>query len=151
LSLESSFDRFVVDNQRRIWQSLVPLVGPEAAQDALAEALARAWTDWPRVSSMANPSGYVYTVARNEAIRGERPAPAFALAEPLEAQAEPGLVDALRELTEMQRQAVYLLDGVGWTLQEVADHLGVAVSTVRNHRQRGLDRLRRRLKVVSDA
>jgi RNA polymerase sigma factor (sigma-70 family) len=55
---------------------------------------------------------------------------------------EPGLVAALEDLTEMQRQVVYLVEGFGWGLTDVARMLDISVSTVRNHLARGLTRLR---------
>ncbi len=54
---------------------------------------------------------------------------------------------ALDQLSEMQRQVVYLVEGFGWRLTDVARLLEISVSTVRNHLARGLDRLRAELKV----
>ena len=64
---------------------------------------------------------------------------------------EPGLTDALRHLSKQQRTAVVLIEGFGYTHQEVADLLGVGRSTVQKHHDRGLDRLRRRMGVSIDA
>ncbi len=63
---------------------------------------------------------------------------------------EPQLVPALEQLTEMQRQVVYLVEGCGWGLTDTARILDVSVSTVRNHLARGLSRLRELLQVESD-
>ena len=53
-------------------------------------------------------------------------------------------------LPERQRVAVLLVHGWDWTHQDVADLMGVSVSTVRNHLARGLESLRTRLGVHID-
>ncbi len=152
-----SFDNFVADHGRRLWQALVPLVGPDAAHDAVADALAEAWSAWPRVRLMDNPVGYVFVIARRRARRmaptGDLP---IGLAEPQSVPGgetnayEPGLQAALEQLSEMQRQVVVIVVGFGWGLTEVADHLGISVSTVRTHLARGMNQLRFLLKVDLD-
>ena len=54
---------------------------------------------------------------------------------------------AIPELTEVQRQAVWLVHGFEWTLTETASLLDVSVSTVRKHLERGEKKLRRALGV----
>jgi RNA polymerase sigma-70 factor (ECF subfamily) len=39
--------------------------GADLAQEVTAEAFARAWAEWDRVSAMASPGGWVYRVAVN--------------------------------------------------------------------------------------
>jgi RNA polymerase sigma factor (sigma-70 family) len=60
---------------------------------------------------------------------------------------EPGLPAALASLPERQRVAVVLVHGFGYTLREVADLTGIKVTTVQNHLERALRRLRDRLGV----
>jgi len=55
------------------------------------------------------------------------------------------LAEALDELPEAQRQAVELHYLRGWSLAEVAEHLGRGKSAVAGLLHRGLDRLRGRL------
>jgi RNA polymerase sigma factor (sigma-70 family) len=149
---EAAFDLFVATHERELWQALVPLRGPETARDAVAEALMRAWLRWDEVAAMANPVGYVYTIARHEALRSSTSRP-FALPSPLErsVEFEPGLEPALRTLSPMQLQVVYLVEGFGWGLTDTARILDVSVSTVRNHLNRALATLRTALKVDTDA
>jgi RNA polymerase sigma factor (sigma-70 family) len=64
---------------------------------------------------------------------------------------EPGLLDALRALTEHQRVAVLLVHGYGWTHREAADLLGIRPSSLRNHLRRALTHLRAALEVDIDA
>ena len=63
---------------------------------------------------------------------------------------EPGLEPALSNLTKQQRTAVVLIDGFGYTHQEVADLIGVGRSTVQKHHERGLEKLRHELGVNVD-
>jgi DNA-directed RNA polymerase specialized sigma24 family protein len=63
---------------------------------------------------------------------------------------EPGLARAVAELTDMQRVAVVLVHGFGWTAAEVGDLCGVKTTTVQTHVERGLARLRAALEVEHD-
>jgi RNA polymerase sigma factor (sigma-70 family) len=58
---------------------------------------------------------------------------------------EPALVPALKSLSARQRTAVVLVHGFGWTIREVAELTGTKVTTVQNHLERGLAKLRRAL------
>jgi RNA polymerase sigma factor (sigma-70 family) len=100
---------------------------------------------------MHNPAGYLYRVGQSATRRRRRPRLDLPSAADGGHEFEPGLVDALRELTEHQRVAVLLVHGYDWTYAEVGDLLEVSVSTVRNHLRRGLDHLQRVLGVELDA
>ena len=142
----AAFDAFVAALGRDLWRALIPLVGPERARDAAADAFSYAWSNWARIGAMSNPRGYVYVVARRYALA--RPARPLELPAPPTSELpdfEPRLLDALRELSEMQRIAVYLVEGCGWRLTDAAELLDISVSTLRNHLARGMDRLRARL------
>jgi RNA polymerase sigma factor (sigma-70 family) len=58
---------------------------------------------------------------------------------------------ALAGLSERQRTAVVLVYGFGWTMREVGDVTGIAVTSIQNHLERGMEKLRRSLEVHSDA
>jgi RNA polymerase sigma factor (sigma-70 family) len=58
---------------------------------------------------------------------------------------EPRLLPVLRSLSQRQRTAVVLVHGFGWTLREVAELMGTKVTTVQNHAERGLTKLRTEL------
>ena len=64
-------------------------------------------------------------------------------------QVEPALAESLSRLPERQRTVVVLLHCFEWSMSEVAALLGVSKSTVQNHAERGMARLRRRLGVTS--
>jgi RNA polymerase sigma factor (sigma-70 family) len=63
---------------------------------------------------------------------------------------EPGLPAALAALTQRQRLAVVLVHGYGYTLREVAELTGLRRTSVQNHAERGLARLRAALGTGSD-
>ncbi len=57
-------------------------------------------------------------------------------------QFEPALPKALSALSRRQRMAVVLVHGYGYTLREVAELTGLKRTSVQNHAERGLARLR---------
>ena len=124
--------------------------GGERGREATAEALAWAWEHWSEVQAMDNPMGYLYRVGRSRT-RGRRYRVVFAPVASSDHWIEPGLPGALGALTEHQRITVSLVHGYGWTLREVADLCGLQITSVQNHLERGLARLRDGLGVTEDA
>ena len=53
---------------------------------------------------------------------------------------------AMARLSESQRAAVLLIHGYEWTHAEVAELLGVSVSTVQKHAERGMAKLRQQIR-----
>lgn len=148
------FDAFARDLDRRLWQALVPVAGIERAGEAVNEALTYAWQHWNRVEGLHNPEGYLYRLAYRSATRA-RPGNSAAVGLPRSESdelpdVEPRLVPALASLSESQRTVVWLVDACGWGLTDTAAVLGVSVSTIRNHRARGLRHLRAALEVSVD-
>lgn len=129
--------------------------GREAGIEAAADALAYGWEHWSRVSQMANPAGYLYSVGRDRARRslsGRRMDPVGSLDSVAAAVAgspwvEPGLQGALAGLSERQRVSVLLVHGAEWQLSEVADFLGISRGSVKRHLDRGMAKLRAVLEV----
>jgi DNA-directed RNA polymerase specialized sigma24 family protein len=146
---DHEFEEFAATYGRRLYQALIPVGGLDPAHDATTDALVYAWQHWDRIRQLANPEGYLYVMARRRLPRVQ-PRPSGLLPAPARTElpeVEPQLIEALGHLSEMQRQVVYLVEGFGWSLADVARILGISVSTVRNHRARGLDHLRAQLKV----
>jgi DNA-directed RNA polymerase specialized sigma24 family protein len=146
---ERDFERFAAEYGQRLYEALVPVAGIDAAHDATSDTLVYAWRHWDRVRGLDNPEGYLYVMARRR-VAHDRPMAQPLLPTPVPTelpQVEPHLADAFDQLSEMQRQVVYLVTGFGWGLTDVARILDVSVSTVRTHHARGLDRLRTHLKV----
>ena len=143
---EDFFER--VEPKLRI--ALIAVFGQEAGRDATAAALAYGWEHWDRISSMGNPVGYLYRVGQSSQRRHKEPrwieapqdhTPHF----------EPGLPAAIAALSEKQRLAVVLVHAYGWNRKEVADIVGISVSSIDTHLSRGLSRLRRSLGAESNA
>jgi DNA-directed RNA polymerase specialized sigma24 family protein len=123
--------------------------GAQLGKDMTADALAHAWVHWDVVKVTENRLGYVYGVGRNMARRSALRHPVFA---PVPVgrlpDVEPKLPDAIAALPERQRVVITLVYGYQWTLSEVAELLGTTKTTVQNHAERGLARLRKSLGVV---
>lgn len=146
-----SFTIFVKEVEARLRHALVAVFGQEQGREATAEALAYAWEHWDRVGDMDNPAGYLYRVGRS---RGQkrRSRPVFDPVPPDHLpEVEPGLPAALMGLSEKQRVAVVMVHAYDWPRQEAAELLGVSVSTLDTHLQRGLNKLRNGLGVTSHA
>jgi DNA-directed RNA polymerase specialized sigma24 family protein len=146
----NSFTEWATEAEPKIRQSLTAAFGVQVGKDAAADALAMAWEQWARVSVMENPIGYVYGIGRNKARRTKtRRQPMFVeVPEQLLPNVEPGLPAAVADLPEQQRITVTLLHGYGWTMSEVAELLGTKKTTVQNHAERGLTKLRTALGVT---
>jgi DNA-directed RNA polymerase specialized sigma24 family protein len=150
-----SFEEFVGRVEPRLRHALVAATGRERGREATAEALAYGWEHWGEVQGMANPVGYLYRVGRSRIrVRRHRiefdPAAMYGVAVAGSSripETEPGLPDALAQLSERQRVAVFLICGMDWTRRDVADLLGISVSSVGSHLDRGLCKLRKRLGV----
>jgi DNA-directed RNA polymerase specialized sigma24 family protein len=144
------FEEFVRTVDPQLRRALSGHLPREAVADAIAEAFAHAWQHWRRVRTMDNPAGYLFRVAQSKS-RQRREGflpwddddglPDF----------EPALLPALQALTPTQSRAVWLVHGCGWSYGEVAEALGIGVSTVGTHVSRALDHLRERIGVPDDA
>lgn len=143
-----SFTEFVRSVEPRLKNALVAAFGVEVGIEATRDALAIGWEHWDLVREKTNPAGYLFGVGRNKARRRKPRRGAFPLPPPdHEPWVEPALPGALRRLSERQRCAVILLYGYDWTHGEVAELMGVSVSTVQQHAARGMSKLRRAIGV----
>ncbi len=145
------FDAFVDDAEPRLLLALVASLGQQKGLEATAEALAYGWEHRERLEPMDNPVGYLYRVGRSSA--RHRPSKARFMPVPpnLLPDVEPGLPAALRRLSERQRVVVVMVHAYGWSRTEAAETLGISLSTLDSHLQRGLTKLQRALGVSSDA
>ncbi|MCP3998268.1 MAG: sigma-70 family RNA polymerase sigma factor [bacterium] len=143
-----TFAEFHNRAEPQLRRALIARYGGDIGREAAAEALAYGWENWDRVRAMGNPLGYLYRVGQS---RSRRLWPRrHVFEEKLETRlpwVEPGLPRALNELPPRQRQVVVLVHGFEYTHQEVADLLGISRSSVQNHVERGLARLRNELEV----
>jgi DNA-directed RNA polymerase specialized sigma24 family protein len=146
---DEAFDAFVRMHEPSLRRAFVAAYGAERGSEATAEALAYAWERWDRVQPMENAVGYLYRVGQSRTRRMARRTPRFpgVGVTPELPWVEPALPAAMQALTEHQRVCVVLVHGYGWQLREVAELLGIAVTTVQNHVERGLAKLRAALEV----
>jgi DNA-directed RNA polymerase specialized sigma24 family protein len=138
------FSTFVQEHEPRLRRTLVAAYGGQRGREATAEALAYAWEHWSRVSEMQNAPGYLFRVGQSRT-RHRRVPLTFDVSDQRQPEYEPRLIPVLRSLSQRQRTAVVLVHGFGWTLREVAEMTGTKVTTVQNHVERGLAKLRAEL------
>ena len=147
-SLESrtaSYEDFLAADGPRLRRLLVAHYGADVGAEVAADTLLWAWEHWDDLDAVANRLGYLYRVAQSNSRRywrwRRRPSFPPELSPPM-SEPEPGLPAALARLPEAHRVAVLLVHAHGWSYAEVADAVGVEVSTVRNHVHRGMQKLR---------
>jgi len=143
------FERFAADARPRLQRALLGVVGVDAVEDAVAEALAYGFEHWARVREMENPVGYLYRVGRSRARSRRRPVRLFLEPNVVIPEVDDGVVESLLRLPESQRTAVWLVHGCAWSHREVADVLDVSTSTVATHLARGTQRLREELRRIN--
>ncbi|NNF55149.1 MAG: sigma-70 family RNA polymerase sigma factor [Acidimicrobiales bacterium] len=143
--------------ERRLRLALSGAFGMEAGHDAAAESLAWACQNWDCVREMSNPMGYLYRVGRTAALRAIGHDVRFVSTDiemhPAQWELpnfEPNLAKFLAQLSERQRVAVWMVHGLGFTNNEVADLLECSRPTVGTHVRRGLAKLRQQLGVDHD-
>ena len=145
---DQEFRSFVTETEPKLRAAFVGHYGLDIGREATAEALAYAWANWDRVATMGNPAGYLFRVGQSRVRPLLRPEP---LVEPVVAVPspwiEPALAEALSALPAQQRAAVLLAHGFGYTHAEIAEVLEVSRSTVQNHVERAMVRLRQALEV----
>jgi DNA-directed RNA polymerase specialized sigma24 family protein len=143
---EEEFDVFVTRVKPQLERALVGHLPAPMVGDAVAEALAYAWEHRDRVLPMKNPAGYLYRVAQSRSRRrsqGLLPWTSDAAIPHI----EPGLPAALARLSPKQSLAIWLVHAAGMTHVEAAEAMGISASTVANHVERGMARLRTELGV----
>jgi RNA polymerase sigma-70 factor (ECF subfamily) len=119
-----------------------------AAEEAVAEAFARAWAAWPKVSRHPSPSAWVVRVALNHHVsRWRRTRREIALtADVATPVADPperdDLLRAVAALPERQRQVVALRVFLDLDTRQTAEALGLSPGTVTTHLHRALTALR---------
>lgn len=150
----ASFDDFYRTRRADIVRTLAVSVGSVAlAEEAVDEALARAWRRWGQLD---DPAAWVYRVARNWAtswwrrrrwLADERP-PEVAVDEALPHPPDPVLGAALAELPEHHRAVLALRIGAEYSVAETARALDVPEGTVKSRTSRALEALREAMEVA---
>ena len=142
---ETEFRTFVVENEPHLRRAFVAAYGSQRGREATSEALAYAWEHWDELKTVHNVPGYLYRVGQSRT-RSRKTPVAFEMTPEIHEQlVEPKLVRALESLSARQRTAVVLVHAFGWTLTEVAEYMGLKVTSVQNHLERGLRKLRHQI------
>ena len=121
---------------------------PVAAEDAAAEAFARALVAWRRVAGLPYLEAWILRVTANVAVDTVRRRPPELMAGgPAPAPEDVvvlrvALAAALAALPRRQREVVALRHLVGLREDEVARSLGVSIGSVKRHGHRAMTRLR---------
>jgi len=133
----------------RLERALVARYGVDDGREATSESIAYAVEHWDRLSTMTNPAGYLFRVGqsygsrlssrwRRSRLLVEHPATSDSLF-------DADLQAALMKLKPNERVAIVLVHSHGHSYAEVAEVLDVPTTTVSNHLNRGLSRLRKLL------
>lgn len=156
---EQAFAELVEQEQHRLYTLALRELGSAAdAEDAVQEALIRAWRALPRFRAQASFSTWIYRIQLN-AIHDQRAKRARGSGTPLDDVPEPietrdallaselssALQAALNALDETYRTAVLMSDVTGMSYGEIAEVLGIAEGTVKSRIFRGRAELARLL------
>lgn len=149
LTVETEFDAFYRRERASLYRSLaLTLTDHDLAAEAVDEAMVRAYQHWRRLSRYDNPSGWVYRVGLNWAIsrtrRSRRRPPVADLPMHVEQPQlpDPQLAAAVAALPTRQRAVVVLRFDRDWSLEQIAEALGVPTGTVKSRLHRALAALR---------
>ena len=145
-----TFERFYLETRDAVFRAVVLATRrPDRAEDAVAEAYARALERWSSVAIHPNPTGWVARTAINQVVSGwrvwrrETTEIGDVVAVPDEARSlDPFLLRQLWRLPRRQREVVALRVLLDMDTRDTAEALGIAQGTVGVHLKRALDSLR---------
>jgi RNA polymerase sigma-70 factor (sigma-E family) len=141
------FDAFYAGSSRRVLGQMYAMTGSRAeAEDAVAEAYARAWQRWATVRDCDSPEAWVRRVASRIAVSSWRKTVNRIRAhhrDTLEQETEGlspdhvALVHALKQIPADQRRVIVLHHLVGLSVAEIAAEVGAPSGTVKARLARG--------------
>jgi len=145
-SFERNFDELFALAIRPAWR----LLGDrQEAENVAAEVLARALVRWNTLADSPNLRGWVVTVSTNLAIGHLRKSNRWSPLMSVRADHRPFPIDdrldldsALLTISGRQRDALVLRYYLDYSEAEIAGTMGISVSSVKTHLQRGLRSLR---------
>ncbi|WBB80377.1 sigma-70 family RNA polymerase sigma factor [Micromonospora sp. WMMD882] len=143
----AEFDAFYSASVHRLLGHLYAMTGNRAeAEDAVAEAYARAWDRWATVRECDSPEAWVRRVAYRVAVSAWRRTVNRMRAHRREATGRHvddvsvdhvAIVAALRRISAEQRRAVVLHHLAGLSVAEIAAEVGANENTVKTRLARG--------------
>jgi RNA polymerase sigma-70 factor (ECF subfamily) len=144
-----SFEHFYEAVKDRVWQAvLVSGRHPTRAEDAVADAFAKAYERWESVGRLENPTGWVVRVAINRynsdwrIWRRELSDPPDARSATQDYPSDNALVGLVWRLPRRQRQVIALRVIADLSEDETGQTLGISPKTVSVHLHRALATLR---------
>lgn len=152
-SERAAFSDFFAERFQRLARACLLLTGSAAEGEDLAqEAMAKVLERWDRVSAMEDPEGYLYRTAlnlhRNALRRLTIAARRQVLREPSDERDATDyrldLLRAIRSLPRAQREALVLVDWLGYTSEEAGVLLGIKGASIRGRLHRARESLRER-------
>jgi RNA polymerase sigma-70 factor (sigma-E family) len=151
---ETEFTEFFQASWDPCLRAVTVIAGsPELAEDQVAEAFARAWGSWRKVSRHPAPRAWVVRAALNTGASWwrrrsrELPLADHDLTAPADSSGglDTTLLNALRALPSRQREVIALRVFLDLDTGAIARQLGIEPGTVRMHLSRGVAALRREL------
>lgn len=148
------FDDFYRSHRDEIGQALAfTLRDRSLGQEAVDEAMTKAYQRWSTLGPTSNPAGWVYVVGLRWALAWRRSRRRERHRESLVSAARPAfvdpaqadlvdLMDALAELPMDQRTVVVCRFSLGLSVRETAEALDIREGTVKSRLARGVARLR---------
>jgi RNA polymerase sigma-70 factor (ECF subfamily) len=151
---QAEFAEFFQTSWEPCLRTVVAVAGsPPLAEDQVAEAFARAWASWRKVSRHPAPQAWVVRTALNTGAswwrrrRRELPLADIDLTAPggVSGGLDGTLLAALWRLPSRQREVIALRIFLDLDTGTIARQLGIEAGTVRMHLSRGIAALRREL------
>ena len=149
------FERFFRDHYSNLARALYLLTGDGAeAEDLAQESFARMFERWDQVSAMESADGYLYRTAlnlnrsrlRRLAVRARRAVAGAHARDPAESvETRHMVLQALLLLPPAQREAVVLVEWLGFSVEEAGVVLRIEPVSVRGRLHRARATLRHRL------
>jgi RNA polymerase sigma-70 factor, ECF subfamily len=172
---DTQFERDVVPYMKELYPSALRMTrNPSDAEDLVQETVAKAYRAFHQFEPGTNLRAWLYRIMSNTYVSAYRkkrreplqslyddieaaPAAAGGLNEParsaeaeaLDRLADSDIMQALRELPDEFRTAVYLVDVEGYPYKEVAEMLAIPIGTVMSRIHRGRTKLRQRLSAAA--
>lgn len=150
---ELDFGDFFAEHNERLVRACVLLTGRAIEGEDLAqESMARVLERWDRISVMDDPEGYLYRTALNVHRKALRRLAVAARRQitrdpPDESDATDRRLDllrAIRSLPRAQREALVLVEWLGYSAEEAGPVLGIEPASVRGRLHRARESLRQR-------
>jgi RNA polymerase sigma-70 factor, ECF subfamily len=147
------FGDFFAEHNERLVRACLLLTGSAAdGEDLAQESMARVLERWDRVSEMDYPEGYLYRTALNMHRKALR---RLAVAARRQVTRDPpdesattdrclDLLRSIRSLPRAQREALVLVEWLGYSAEEAGGLLGIEPVSVRGRLHRAREGLRQR-------